>query len=86
MNEYEEGDVIDPIKDDLDPDTLRAVQHLLRGYSETSPSKPPSELTDYRKGRHNAFSAMMAVISSWLEDIEADSDGEWGDNVPDSRE
>lgn len=73
MVNYDEGDIIDPVEDDLDPDTLRAVQHVLRGYSETSPAKPPTELNEYRAGRHSAFSAVMAVLTDWLEEIEADS-------------
>lgn len=77
MGEYEAGDVIDPEAEDLDPETLRALRHAIRGFSETSPAKPPTELTEYRAGRHSAFSAVMALLSIWLEEIE-------GDTKPDS--
>lgn len=73
MEEYEAGDVIDPEPEDLDLETLRALQHAIRGFSETSPAKPPTELTEYRAGRHSAFSAVMALLSSWLEEIEEDT-------------
>lgn len=75
MTRYDEGDVIDPVVDDLDPDTLKAVMHLIRGYSETSPSTPVSELSDYRMGKHRAYSAVMAVLSRWVEEIEEDVGG-----------
>lgn len=67
-----DGDVIDPINDDLDPQTLRAVQQLIGGYSETAPEKAPHELTDYRAGKHAAYSAIMGVLSRWLEELESE--------------
>jgi hypothetical protein len=73
MGEYEAGDVIDPEAEDLDPETLRALRHAIRGFSETSPAKPTTELSEYRAGRHSAFSAVMALLSVWLEETEGDT-------------
>jgi hypothetical protein len=74
MADYEDGEVVDPKTDDLDSKTLQAIQYAVRGYSETSPAKPPAELTEYRRGKHDAFSAVRALLSGWIEEIEEDSE------------
>jgi len=75
--ENDDSDVIDPVDADLDPETLRAVQKLVRGYLETEES--PAEITDYRAGRHDAFSVVMATISKWLDEIEDGNSGDFGE-------
>lgn len=68
MTEYDAGDVIDPVDDELDPKTLRAVQHAIRGFPEMGRS--PSDLSEYRAAKRAGYSAVMAVISRWLAQIE----------------
>lgn len=74
MEDYEDGEVVDPKTDNLDLETLWAIQHVVRGYSETSPAKSPTELTEYRRGKHDAFSAVMALLSGWIDKIEEDTE------------
>lgn len=74
LEDYEDGEVVDPKTDDLDPQTLRAIQHAVRGYSEISPAQSPTELTEYRRGKHDAFSAVMALLSGWMGEIEEDTE------------
>ena len=74
MKEHSDGDVVGPVTDDLDPHTIRAVQHAIRGFSATNPEQSPTEMTDYREGQHRAYSSVMAVLSQWLDDIENENE------------
>lgn len=68
MTEKEDSEIIDP--PDLDAETLRAVKELVRGYCDTSPAEPQEELSEYRIGRRDAFNAVLARITQWLEQVE----------------
>jgi hypothetical protein len=64
-----DDEIIDPT--DLNAETLQAVMTMVSGFLETHPSTPPAKMeSDYREGRHDAFSAVMAVLSQWLDEIE----------------
>lgn len=79
MTKEEDNEIIDPVAYELDPETLKAVERLIRGYSDASPSKPSGELTDYQIGRRDAYSAMLATLYKWLDEIEQDSNCESDD-------
>lgn len=70
MTEYEDGNVIEPESADLDPATIRTIQHAIRGFFETEPKKSPTEMSSYRPAKHDAYSAIMSMIYYWLEEIE----------------
>jgi hypothetical protein len=55
MPKDEADEIIDPVADELDPETLKTVQHLIRGYPDASPSLPSEELTDYKPGEVMRF-------------------------------
>jgi hypothetical protein len=73
MTDDEDSESIDPVDDNLDPETLRAVQKLIRGFPSSSPTESSPDLTDYREGRRDAFGAVLSVITHWLDELESDS-------------
>lgn len=73
MPKDEDDEIIDPVADELDPETLQAVEQLIKGYQDASPPGPSEELSDYRTGRRDALAAVLATLSRWLDEIESDS-------------
>jgi hypothetical protein len=64
----EDDEIIDP--EELDSHTLRSVQRLINDYPVLQTGEPHHSLNDYRQGRKDAFTAVSAVLSEWLDDLE----------------
>lgn len=64
----EDDEIIDP--EELDSHTLRAVQRLINDYPVLQTGEPHHSLNDYRQGPKDAFTAVSAVLSEWLDDLE----------------
>jgi hypothetical protein len=54
--------------ENLDLETVREIKYAVRGFSETEPS--PTDLDEYRTGRHDAFSAVVGLLSRFEAEIE----------------
>lgn len=74
MTDETDDELIDP--EELDPYTLREVQRLIRGFPVLQEATPHHELSSYREGRKNAFTAVAAVLSEWLDELEDTEDEE----------
>lgn len=70
MTAYSEGDEIDPVAENLDKDTIIAVQHAVEGFSTAQPDQSPTEMSDFREGKHRAYSNVIALLGAWLGEIE----------------
>lgn len=49
---------------------------MIQGFPETTPESPPAGLFKYRAGKQAAYSAVMATISQWLDELESNPNRE----------
>jgi hypothetical protein len=62
------GDMtMDPVENDLDPETLRAVRKLIHGYPFTLPEIPAEILADAQEAGYSSLAHLMATLSIWLD-------------------
>lgn len=52
----------------LDLYTVKEIKHAVRGFPEASES--PNDLNEFRAGKHQAYSAVMAMLTRFEETIE----------------
>lgn len=55
MAEYSDGDVVDLVTDDLDPHTIRAVQHAVEGFPPPNQEQSLIEMSARREGKHRGI-------------------------------
>lgn len=62
----DDDETIDP--SELDRETLRKVEKAVRGFSGAEPNQRRDELSEYRTGRADAFSAVTAMLQRWQDE------------------
>lgn len=55
---------IDP--SELDTPTLKQIKRVVEAYPVVS--EDPSQINDYRAGKHAAYTTIAATLSEWIED------------------
>ena len=55
---------IDP--SELDTPTLKQIKRVVEAYSVVS--EDPSQINDYRAGKHAAYTTVAATLSEWIDD------------------
>jgi len=68
MSNDEDDEIRKVQAENLDLETVREIKYAVRGFSETDVS--PTDLNEYRTGRHDAFSAVMGLLSRFEAEIE----------------
>jgi hypothetical protein len=54
---------IDP--SELDTQTLKQIKHVVEAYPVVS--EDPSNINEYRAGKHAAYSTVAAKLSKWID-------------------
>jgi hypothetical protein len=57
-------ETIDPTK--LDTYTLKQIKRVVEAYPVVS--EDPSQITDFRAGKHAAYTTVAATLSEWIDD------------------
>lgn len=55
---------IDP--SELDTQTLKQIKRVVEAYPVVSDD--PTQINDYRAGKHAAYTSVAATLSEWIED------------------
>jgi hypothetical protein len=55
---------VDP--SELDTPTLKQIKRVVEAYPVVS--EDPSQINDYRAGKHAAYTTVAATLSEWIED------------------
>ncbi|WP_254837822.1 hypothetical protein [Natronomonas marina] len=56
-------ETIDPTK--LDTHTLKQIKRVVEAYPVVS--EDPTQIDDYRAGKHAAFTTVAATLSEWID-------------------
>jgi hypothetical protein len=57
-------ETIDPTK--LDTHTLKQIKRVVEAYPVVS--EDPTQISDYRAGKHDAFTTVAATLSEWIDE------------------
>lgn len=63
-----EPETINP--DDLDQETLAAGEWATRGFEPLEGERRYNELDNYQQGRHEALSAVLAILFRWQDEMD----------------